>query len=187
MGATALIRTFAVLAVVAATPAIAAPWVVVPQEPTCVMGTVFNNDVRFRLEYHPRSDSYHLILGGKRWTDASDGTPVAVRIGSRTTMRPFAGRIVRQDPELPGAVYVAMTNRLQSSRVVSKGDGPNGFIEQLLTKRSALRVEVDGQPVINASQTASRKAMSDLARCSNRFAIGGKSGAAHRLQGNRLY
>ena len=177
----------AALAMVAAAPAAAAPWVVVPQEPVCALGTVFNDDVRFRLEYHPRSDSYHLTLGGKQWANASDGTPVAVRIGSRTTMRPFAGRIVRQDNELPGAIYVALTNRLQPSRVVSKVDGPNGFIEQLLTKRSALRVEVNGQPVIEANPIGSRKAMSDLARCSNRFALGGKSGAAHRLQGNRLY
>lgn len=187
MGLAALGRSIAALVICFATPAAAAPWVVVPQEPVCVLGTVFDNGVRFRLEYHPRSDTYHLTLGGEQWANASDGAPVAVRIGSRTTMRPYAGRIVRQDPELPGALYVPLTNSLQPSRVVAKSAGPNGFLEQLMTRRSTLRIEVDGRPVVDANSIAGRKGMSELARCSNGFVKGGKSGAAHRLLGNRLY
>ena len=171
----------AAFAVVVGAPAAAQPWVVVPQEPVCVLGTVFKNDVRFRLEYHPRSDSYHLTLGGKRWADATDGTPVSVRIGSWTSMRNFEGRIVRQNPELPGAVYIGLVDKVPLSRVVATSQSTTYFIEQLMARRSFLVVEVDGERVIAAPTTGSRKGISDLAHCADRFAPSKKSAASYRV------
>lgn len=175
-------KMFLAMLAAATVPADAAPWVVISQEPICALGTVFKGDVRFRLEYHPRTDSYHLLLGSDRWVEATDGTHVNVSIGTVEGARVYQGRFVRQDASMPAAVYVPLSTVRDRVRRIDPVEQPNIYIEQLLADRSSLVVAVDGRTIISERAVGSRAALGKLARCSNKFVPAGKTGATFRLQ-----
>lgn len=155
-------------------------WSVVAREPVCILGAALPDRVIFSLEYHPRSDTYHLLFGGPMWDAAEDGRAIRISIGTMRSGRSFTGRTIRQAPEVPGALYIPLT-RAPDSRRYGRTERPNDFIEELLSARSSLRISVAGKDVVRLPRLNSRRSVAALARCADRFSSVGKSPASFRL------
>ena len=161
-------------------PARHAPWLVEGREPVCTMGAVFSGDRRVIIEYHPRTDQYHLLLAGRPWRNVRSGQQFSITLRSGTRHHSAIGQAVVQEGAQP-AVYLPLTVSLPFQGLKT-GDMPNDFIEDTLFSRRQVAVEVDGKAWTNLPLGQSRQALRSVAKCSDRFTPNGRSMATIRLR-----
>lgn len=156
------------------------PWVIRAQEPVCSMSMVLEGDHRIVIEYHPRTDSYHMILGGAPWRSAQDGQKFRVNLSSGQRTYDVVAQTVRQQG-LPSAAYLPLSDKQARQRPRPR-DGSYDFIEGSLKSGVRMVIAIDGKQRISFNLGQSRKALTALALCSDRFVASRKSRLSSRLR-----
>ena len=167
-------------AIVTPPPVRHAPWLVAAREPVCTMAAVFPGDVRVIIEYHPRLDTYHMLLAGRPWRNARSGQQFAITLRSGAHYYSAIGQAVVQEGAEP-AVYLPLTAPIKALPRNFRAR-PNGFIEKLLFTGTEVSTEIQGKPWTRLRPGQSRLALQALAECSDDFSASGRSPLTYRLR-----
>lgn len=165
-------------------PQIHKPWRVEAREPICTMGAVFASDARISIEYHPRSDRYHMLIGGIRWGAIEQNGRYKVKITSGRRSYETTAKGVRQ-PGTTGAFYLPLTDPRSVYRPPLTNRGPPEHIEGVLWLAKPIVVEIDGKQRLSIDPGQSRKAFIALVACSQKYLDGRRSMASYRLEWTR--
>lgn len=168
----------------AAYPQVYLPWRVEAREPICTMGAVFASDARLSIEYHPRSDRYHMLVGGTRWGSIQHNSRHKVKITSGLRSIVTTAKGVRQ-PGAAGAFYFPLTDPRSSYTPPVTTRGPPAHIEGILWFSGPIIIEIDGKQRLSIDPGLSRKAFTSLVACSGQFMKGQRSMADYRLEWTR--
>lgn len=173
-----------VAAAAAAYPQTYSPWRVDAREPICTMGAVFASDARISVEYHPRSDQYHMLVGGDRWGPIQHNSRYKVKITSGRRSFEITAKGVQQ-PGAAGVFYIPLTDPRSVYVPPLTNRGPPEHIEGILWFAKPIVIEIEGKQRLSIEPGQSRKAFTALVACSGQFMKGRRSMADYRLQWTR--